>query len=101
MTQELINVETTKMRTMHSTNISSAKRELHRLIRAVQGTEKPIVLTKRGTPAAVLMSYSAYASLRESALISSDGSLMRDIRKGLGDLKAKKARKYTLDELFS
>jgi len=47
------------------------------------------------------MGYTAYESLRETALVASDGSLMRDIRKGLKELKAKKARAYTLDELFS
>ncbi len=81
--------------------VSAAKKELHRLVGVVQGNGKTVVITKRGTPAAVLMSYAAYESLRETALVSSDGSLMRDIRRGLRDLRAKKARLYTLDELFS
>ena len=89
------------MRTTNSIAISTAKSKLHRIIRVVQKAVYSVVITKRGTPAAVLMGYTAYESLRETALVASDGSLMRDIRKGLKELKAKKARAYTLDELFS
>ncbi len=82
-------------------SISNARTNLGRFINITQGKCKPIVITKRGVPAAVLMSYTEYESLRETALVASDGLLMRDIRKGLRDLRAKKTRLYTLDELFS
>ena len=60
-----------------------------------------IIITKNGSPAAVLISPDEYESLKETIAIRSDSSLMSDIKKGLKALKNKKARLYTLEELFN
>ena len=41
-----------------------------------------------------------YESWKETLAIRSDKDLMREIKTGLAALKARKARLYTLDELF-
>jgi len=82
-------------------SLSAAKKNFDGLIDRLLMCADTIVITKHGAPAAVLMSYAAYESQRETTIVFSDESLMRDIRQGLRDLKAKKARLFTLDELFS
>jgi PHD/YefM family antitoxin component YafN of YafNO toxin-antitoxin module len=47
-----------------------------------------------------LLSPDEYESLKETAAIRSDVPLMKEIRRGLKELKSRKARLYTLDELF-
>jgi hypothetical protein len=38
--------------------------------------------------------------LKETIAVRSDAALMREIKEGLRDLKRKKAKLYTLEELF-
>jgi prevent-host-death family protein len=66
----------------------------------VRATDEEIVITKNGFPAAVLLSPDEYESLKETAAIRSDVRLMSEIRKGLRELRSKKARLYTLDDLL-
>ena len=80
--------------------LSGAKKNLNRMIDALQTTDGAVVITKHGSPAAVLMSYAAYESRSETASVLSDPAFMKEIRKGLHDLRTKKARLYTLEELF-
>jgi hypothetical protein len=42
----------------------------------------------------------ACESRNETTAVLSDAALMREIKAGLKELKAKKARLYTLEELF-
>ena len=85
---------------MKALSVSEAKMKLSSLVEAVKTTEEEILITKNGSPAAVLISPDEYASLKETIAIRSDKSLMNEIKKGLKALKGKKARLYTLDELF-
>jgi len=71
------------------------------MIDTLQTTDGAGVITKHGSPAAVLMSYDAYESRSETASVRSDPALMKEIRKGLRDLKAKNPCLYTLEGLFS
>ncbi len=81
-------------------SLSEAKMKLSGLIEAVSSTDEEIVITKNGSPAAVLISPDEFESWKETIAISSDSSLMNEIKKGLKSLKDKKARLYTLEELF-
>lgn len=85
---------------MRTLSLSEAKMKLSSLVEAVSSTDEEVVITKNGSPAAVLVSPDEFESLKETAAVRSDASLMSEIKKGLKSLKDKKARLYTLDELF-
>jgi len=82
-------------------SISKPRSKLGRLIEEPRSTGREIVIAKRGVPAAVLMDYVAYMSRKETTAVLADRALMKEVRRGIRDLKTGKARFYTLDELFS
>ncbi len=85
---------------MKTLSLSEAKMKLSGLVEEVRSTDVEVVITKNGSPAAVLISPDEFESLKETTAIRSDEALMREIREGLRDLKRKKAKLYTLEELF-
>lgn len=80
--------------------LSEVKVRLNRLVDEVRKGEEEILITKNGRPAAVLLSADEVESWRESLAIKSDQAFMEEIRKGLRHLRKRKARLYTLEELF-
>lgn len=86
--------------TVKTLSLSEAKMKLSSLIDAVQATDEEVLITKNGAPAAFLVSPDEFDSLKETIAVRSDAALMREIKEGLRDLKRKKARLYTLEELF-
>lgn len=85
---------------MKTLSLSEAKMKLSGLVETVKMTDEEVVITKNGSPAAVLISPDEFESLKETIAVRSDASLMNEIKKGLRALKEKKSRLYTLDELF-
>lgn len=85
---------------MKTLSLSEAKMKLSGLVQAVHDTDEEIVITKNGSPAAVLISPGEFESMKETLVIRSDVALTEEIRKGLRSLKEKEARLYTLEELF-
>lgn len=85
---------------MKTLSLSEAKMKLSGLVEAVKNTDEEIVITKNGSPAAVLISPDEFESLKETISVRSDASLMAEIKRGLSALKNKKAKLYTLEELF-
>lgn len=85
---------------MKALSVSEAKMKLSGLIEAINTTDEEIVITKNGRPAAVLVSPEEFESLKETIAVRSNLSLMKEIRKGLRALKRKRAKLYTLEELF-
>jgi len=85
---------------MKALSVSEAKMKLSGLIDSVNATDEEVVITKNGRPAAVLVSPEEFESLKETVAVRSDSVLMKEIRKGLRALKMKRAKLYTLDELF-
>lgn len=85
---------------MKTLSLSEAKMKLSSLIDAIQATDEEVLITKNGAPAAVLVSPDEFESLKETIAVRSDMDLMREIKEGLKDLKLKKAKLYTLEELF-
>ena len=81
-------------------SLSEAKMKLSGLVKEVSATDEEIVITRNGSPAAVLISPDELESLKETIAVRSDAALMDEIKQGLKALKSKKARLYTLDELF-
>jgi len=84
---------------MKTLSVSEAKMKLSALVEAVRSTDEEVIITKNGSPAAVLISPDEFESLKETSAIRSDSSLMSEIKRGLKDLKSKKARLYSLEEL--
>jgi len=85
---------------MKTLSVSEAKMKLSSLVKTVGSTDEEIVITRNGSPAAVLISPDEFESLKETVAVRSDLSLMSEIKKGLKALKSKKTRLYTLEELF-
>jgi prevent-host-death family protein len=85
---------------MKTLSLSEAKMKLSRLVQGVIDTDEEIIITKNGSPAAVLISPDEFESLKETVAVRYDAGLVEEIRKGLRSLKGKEARLYTLDELF-
>jgi prevent-host-death family protein len=85
---------------MKTLSLSEVKMKLSGLIEKVSTTDEEIVITKNGSPAAVLISPDEFESWKETEIVRSDASLMGEIKKGLKALKNKKARLYTLEELL-
>ncbi len=86
---------------MKTLSLSEAKMKLSGLVDLIEATEEEIVITRNGKPAAVLISPEELESLKETIAIRSEKPLMDEIRKGLQELKKKKTKLYTLEELFS
>ena len=85
---------------MKTLSVSEAKMKLSGLIDSVNATDEEVVITKNGRPAAVLVSPEEFESLKETVAVRSDQVLMKEIRQGLKALQMKKAKAYTLEELF-
>jgi len=85
---------------MKTLSLSEAKMKLSNLVEVVNTTDEEIIITKNGSPAAVLISPEEFESLKETIAVRSNPELMEEVRKGLKDLKKKKARLYTLEELL-
>lgn len=85
---------------MKTLSLSDAKTRLSGLVDEVSRRDEEVVITKNGRPAAVLVSADEYDSWQETNAVRSDAGLMREIKSGLRALKTRKAKLYTLDELF-
>lgn len=85
---------------MKTLSLSEAKMKLSKLVDTVSTTDEEVVITKNGRPAAVLVSPDEFEGWKETNLIHSDRVLMEEIKKGLSALKKKRAKLYTLEELF-
>ena len=85
---------------MKTLSLSEAKMKLSSLIEAVNVTDEEVVITKNGSPAAVLVSPDEFEGWKETIAIRSDLPLMQEIKEGLKALKSKKAKLFTLEELL-
>lgn len=85
---------------MKTLSLSEAKMKLSSLVEAVHSTDEEVVITKNGSPAAVLISPDEFEGWKETIAIRSDADFMAEIKKGLASLKKGKTKLYTLEELF-
>ncbi|MBI5103340.1 MAG: type II toxin-antitoxin system Phd/YefM family antitoxin [Nitrospirae bacterium] len=86
---------------MKTLSLSEAKMKLSSLVDAVYSTDEEVVITKNGSPAAVLVSPDEFEGWKETISIRSDAAFVDEIKKGLTSLKKGRAKLYTLEELFS
>jgi antitoxin YefM len=68
--------------------VTDAKARLSELVAAVAATQEHVDITRNGQPAAVLVSYSELAALRETIAILSDPGAVEDIRQAEADVLA-------------
>ncbi len=86
---------------MKTLSLSEAKMKLSGLVDAVYSTDEEVVITKNGSPVAVLVSPDEFDGWKETEAIRSDAAFMKEIKNGLDTLKGGKTKLYTLEELFS
>jgi prevent-host-death family protein len=86
---------------MKTLSLSEAKMKLSGLVDAVYSTDEEVVITRNGSPVAVLVSPDEFDGWKETEAIRSDVAFMKEIRNGLDTLKRGKTKLYTLEELFS
>lgn len=85
---------------MKTLSLSEAKMKLSSLVDSVYTTDEEVIITRNGSPAAVLVSPDEYEGWKETVAICSDTAFFNEIRKGVGALKKGKSKLYTLEELF-
>jgi antitoxin YefM len=85
---------------MKTLSLSEVKMKLSSLVDAVYKTDEEVIITKNGSPAAVLISSDEFESWKETIAVRSDSAFMDEIKKGAEALKKGKAKLYTLEELF-
>lgn len=85
---------------MKTLSLSEAKMKLSELIDMIAITDEPVVITKHGRRAAVLVSPDKFDSWEETLAIQFDSELMAEIKEGLLALKEGRSSLYTLEELF-
>jgi len=78
--------------------VTSVKRDLMKHLKRVQETGDPLVITKNGQAAGVLLSSEEYESLMETLGILSDKDLMRSLKKAERDFRAR--RTHTHHQVF-
>jgi prevent-host-death family protein len=80
--------------------LSEVKMKLSGLVEKIEASDEEVVITKNGRPAAVLVSPEEFDSWKETVAVRGDESLRREIKAGQVALKRKKAKLYTLEQLF-
>ena len=86
---------------MKTLSVSEAKMKLSGLVDSVYTTDEEVVITKNGSPVAVLISPDEFEGWKETLAIRYDAEFMGEVKKGLTLLKKEKAKLYTLEELFN
>ena len=84
---------------MKTLPLAEAKAQLSRLVDRVEKTDEEVLITRNGRPVAILVSPDEYESWKETRAIQSDRELMKEIRRGLRELK-KGGKRYTIEQLF-
>jgi|BarGraNGADG00212_1021973.scaffolds.fasta_scaffold120305_2 antitoxin YefM len=68
--------------------VTDVKARLSELVAMVESTQDHVDITRNGEPAAVLVSYTELAALRETIAILSDARAAEDIRQAEADIAA-------------
>lgn len=85
---------------MRTLPLSEAKAHLSELIDAVDARHERVTITRRGRPAAVLMSHEEMEGLEATLEIMADPAFYAEILRNQAELEAGGGCEYTLDELF-
>jgi len=83
---------------MKTLPLSEVKAKLSELVDAVESRDERIVITRKGRPAAVLVSQDDLDSWQETLEITSDRALMTQIRRGIRQIERGQTVSY--EEVF-
>jgi len=79
-------------------SLTEVKAKLSELIDEVESRDERVVITRRGRPAAVLVSQDDLDSWQETLEIKSDPALMAEIRRGIRQIR--RGRTVTYEKVF-
>ncbi len=79
--------------------ISEVKTHLPEIVDKVMARDEQIVVTRKGKPAAVILSYGEYESLRETLDVLSDPVMMKQIHKSMSYF-AKGGKGKSFEDVF-
>src|SRR2546422_11195479 len=79
-------------------SLSEVKAKLSELVDEGESRDERIVITRKGRPAAVLVSQDDLDSWQETLEITSDRALMTELRRGIRQIKRGQTKSY--DEVF-
>ena len=79
---------------MRTLPLSEVKAKLSALVDEVESRDERIVITRKGRPAAVLVSQDDLESWQETLEIASDRALMTEIRRGVRQIERGQAVSY-------
>jgi antitoxin YefM len=83
---------------MKTLSLTEVKAKLSELIDEVESRDERIVITRKGRPAAVLVSQDDLDSWQETLEITSDRALMTEIRRGIRQIQRGQTVSY--EEVF-
>jgi len=83
---------------MKTLSLTEVKAKLSELVDEVESRDERIVITRKGRPAAVLVSQDDLDSWQETLEIKSDRALMTEIRRGIRQLQRGQTKSY--EEVF-
>lgn len=80
-------------------SLSEAKMKLNRLVEDVIGKDGEFIITKNGSPVAVLVPADVYEGWKETREIQSDPEFLKEIKKGVERLKSG-GKRYSFEDVF-
>ncbi|MBI2067464.1 MAG: type II toxin-antitoxin system Phd/YefM family antitoxin [Deltaproteobacteria bacterium] len=80
-------------------SLSEAKMRLNHLVDKVIDQDDEYIITKNGSPAAVLLSAETYEGWKETEEIKADREFYDEVKKGIAKLK-KGRRRYSFEDVF-
>jgi len=83
---------------MKTLSLSEVKAKLSELVDEVESRDERVVITRKGRPAAVLVSHDDLESWQETLEITSDRALMAELRRAVRQMEA--GRFVTYEEVF-
>ena len=83
---------------MRTLPLSEVKAKLSQLVDEVESRDERVVITRKGRPAAVLVSQDDLESWQETLEITSDRALMTEIRRGIRQVERRQTVDY--EEVF-
>ena len=81
-------------------SLSEAKMKLNRLVEDIRQQDCEFIITKNGSPVAVLVPSSLYDGWKETREIQGDPEFVKEIRKGIAKLR-KKGKRYAFEDVFN
>lgn len=79
--------------------ISEVKTHLPELVSVIEARDEPLVVTRKGKPAVVIVSYGEYERLQETLDVLSDPSMMSQIRRSVSYF-AKGGKGKSFEDVF-